>query len=229
MKQALLILFLALNGNLSAAGWVDRMTLAVCEALENPSVNARNPGGRYLSTEYLHQVVGYCYEAAVLNPSWGSREETAIKLLGSIYNESGFVADSMNAKNRNKTIDVGILQINSVHWKAPHSKRTTFSNFCSAHKLRKDMVTLWNPRTNILFAAYVNEMMCQQKLRSYNYRNSKRKDCMAFYDILKHRGPSRRPAAQPKTAAKVRDVRKTGQDRQVRAAPALAGDFSSTL
>src|SRR4051794_10847271 len=136
MRPWTLLLLMALSGRADAGKWVDRMTLRVCQSLDHPAVNGRTPRGRYLSTEYIHQVVAYCYEAAVLNPSWGSREETATKLLGSIYNESGFVADSINSKNRNKTIDVGILQINSVHWKAPHRKRTTFGTFCRKMKLR---------------------------------------------------------------------------------------------
>ena len=59
LKRAVLVLLLALSGQASAGTWVDRMTLRVCEALENPLVNARTPGGRHLLAEQSGHLVPF--------------------------------------------------------------------------------------------------------------------------------------------------------------------------
>jgi hypothetical protein len=187
MHQVSFLMLLSLGcapGLLKASDWTDRMTVTVCEALENPRVDGRSPRGRFLTTDFLGQVVEYCWEASALDPSWGGREETATKLLSSVYNESGFVAESLNY-NHNHTQDVGLLQVNSIHWKLPALKDSAFAGFCRAHHLKPDLVTLWSPRTNILFGAFINEMMLREGGRPYKFRDASRPDCALFYDLLR--------------------------------------------
>lgn len=115
-----------------------------------------------LRTSYVKKLVKECWDAALLDPSWGSREQVTIKLLCSAYGESHFNRYCVNI-NRNKSIDRGILQINSCNL-------PIFKNWCIDNKLKYKIDLLYDYHINIVFAAYLNEWHIKKHQRVYRYQ-----------------------------------------------------------
>ena len=153
--------------------FIDVTTISVCKTLENWRLgnngNGRKPYGLYLKTSYIRNVVAWTYEAAPLNPAFGDRKTTTIKLLAAFYGESGFHPTIKNTGlNKNGTFDVGLTQRNSIHAKP-------FRRFCLKRNLDTKKI-----RYEMLYAAYINQIL------KWNYKyEGNRKDLNFFYYQLR--------------------------------------------
>ena len=123
-----------------------------------------------VSKSLLGQIADCAYMAAELNPHWGNcQEEVAGKLICVSWVESGFDAACINMNNRFGTVDVGWMQVNSCNWQ-DSGGGCAWETFCSKQKLNpKNLSLLWNLRTNMMFAAYLNELFIKHKQRTYSY------------------------------------------------------------
>jgi hypothetical protein len=164
---------------------VDKLTLTVCQFLEGNGCRTVPPNPRhrskiFLTTKFLRGVVQDCMEAADFNPSAGSPIRAGIKLISSVFGESGFDPDAVRIEKDNPGggIDRGILQINSIHMGAP------WDNFCINMGVKPNPNLIWNPRMNIFFAALINESLARCHCKTYRYNHPKRKDQKRLYVLL---------------------------------------------
>ena len=168
---------------------VDRLTLITCQFLEDigsrtiPENKRKHISKTYLTTRYLRGVVRDCLEAASLNPSGGGLELAGIRLLSAAYGESAFYSGARFV-NRNGSTDIGIMQVNSVHWFGKGQVPPTFRDFCDDQGLEYDTRLLYRTGINIKFAAVVNQMLYRQHCRTYRFNYWKRPDQRKYYKLL---------------------------------------------
>lgn len=188
--RILAVLFLAGKALFAGALTEDQikisiLTLATYEALELPDVmgiNQRQDGKRYtLSIARVKAIAAAAWYAAPLNPRFGDRMEAARRLICAAYHESGFVPNAIH-HNRNKTIDIGLLQVNQVHWWPNQNGKSTWKHFAQCNGIDTSLDRLCDVGANMLFAAFVNEMLLRQHKRGYVY--NKRPDVKAMYEHI---------------------------------------------
>lgn len=140
-------------------------------------------GCKNIDREQVKKSVECIWEASKLNPSWGSREQVTVKFVVADYGESGFKPETINYHNKYKSVDMGELEINSVHWLSVKGKKTEWERFCKENGLRPEQIAyLFDTRINTMFAAHLNEIFCKYHQRTYSYSGRWDKDLM--YQIL---------------------------------------------
>lgn len=126
-------------------------------------------GVKNINHEATYADVCWFYEASKLNPSWGSRETTTIRLLVSGYGESGLDPNCLN-HNKNQSLDFGIMQINDVHLiREGDQKQSEWERFCKERGWNPRIGFIFNPYRNIIFAAHLNELFCKYHQETYQY------------------------------------------------------------
>lgn len=140
--------------------------------------------GRYLyklTHEYLTHIVESSYDASRFNNSWGPRRLATIKLLVAAYGESRYDGLAVNV-NRNGSVDLGILQINSCHWFGVKDG-AEWARFCKMEGIDPNNTRLLlNVYYNINYAGWLNEQFIQGRHATYHYYDAKSK--RALYDAL---------------------------------------------
>lgn len=123
-----------------------------------------------VSKESVGQIADCAYLAAELNPSWGHcQEEVAGKLICANWVESGMDAGCLNMNNRFGTVDVSWMQINSCNWQND-GNGCPWETFCEEKGLEpQKLAQLWSLKTNMMFAAWLNEGFIKHKKRTYSY------------------------------------------------------------
>ena len=156
---------------------VDKLTLTVCQFLEENGCRIVPPNQRhhskiFLTTKFLRGVVQDCLEAAELNPSAGNANEAGIKLISSSFGESGFDPNAVRVEKDNPGggVDRGLLQINSIHL------GKNWDNFCINMGVKPSANLIWNPRMNIFYAATINESLAKSHCKTYRFNHPKRQD-----------------------------------------------------
>lgn len=105
---------------------------------------------------------------------------TAIRHLVSSYGESYFKPDAINYKNKYGTLDVGIEQINSCHW-CYAAKVTDWMEFCNEYGYDPTrLAQLMDPKINLKFAAWINEITMKRHLASYHFADKPGKKKLYF-------------------------------------------------
>lgn len=112
------------------------------------------------------------------NPAWGPRELVAIKLICVQPKESWFNRKAVNV-NKNGTIDVGVMQINSCNW----FYSGWWEKFCEGEKYNKKRESLLFSRYfNVEYAAWLNERFKKNGIREYQYYSTKEQK--ELYDAI---------------------------------------------
>lgn len=121
-----------------------------------------------ISKVNIGRIADCAFLAAEMNPSWGHcQEEVAGKLICVNWVESGFDAECLNMANRFGTVDVSWMQINSCNWQGTGN---SWDIFCHERGLdSKRLTMLWDLKTNMMFAAWLNERFIRGGKRTYSY------------------------------------------------------------
>ena len=161
---ALLLASPAGSTDQSQTKWLDVITDQTWEFLgrnsERVSVR-KDPDGHktiyHLSKNDIKKVVYGAWEAAPLNPGWGNRRLTTIRLISAAYRESRFDFKAVRLTNKNGTIDLGLMQINSCNWFSGKG-RSKWRRFCKRfHKNPNNLKLLFDPFFSMKYAAYLNQ------------------------------------------------------------------------
>jgi len=135
----------------------------------------------HITKSQVHEVVLAAWQAAPLNPGWGSRRTTTIKLVSAAYRETRFVFDAVHV-NKNGTIDIGLMQINSCNWFSGKGCKK-WKRFCKSQKLKpKNIGALMDPYISMGYAAYLNQTFIKNHCHQYvfyGYRSQRK-----LYDLM---------------------------------------------
>ncbi len=139
----------------------------------------------YLTDQDIEQAVFYSWEASGENPGWwgqyNGRKLGAIRILLSAYGESSLNLYCAHV-NKNKSVDMGPMQVNSCHWFNMPPK-SPWGRYCFGHHLDPNKIeTIVNPRNNFGFAAYLNELFMKTGQDTYHYDG--RISQVRFYTFL---------------------------------------------
>jgi hypothetical protein len=131
--------------------------------------------------EHLRSLVDEYYKASARCPRWGKPRVCAVRLMVAGYWESGFNPETVNF-NQNGTIDLGTMQINSVHWFKTEGQKTDFELFCREMGVKPKVALLLDERFNIEYAAWLQERCLRFHLAPYHYDDYPEKKLL--YDLL---------------------------------------------
>lgn len=164
------------------AAWFDRVTLRLCATLEDQGERVQlvptpdhHHRMKFVRTAFLRRVVEWTYDGTELCPSWGvSRETATVRMLASLFNQSRFDPHCVFINHVNdgkpQSVDRGIAQINSCHWKPMNKEITELQRFCRLEGVAysgPDM--LFDARFCIRFAFHLNEIFIQKRMKRWVY------------------------------------------------------------
>ncbi len=168
--------------------WIDKLFYCVAAYLDSNDERTiiRNSKRYKLTDADIEKSIFYSWEASGLNPAWWGRYDGrklgCIRILVAHYGETSFNLYAVNDENTNGSVDIGAMQINSVHWFCA-DKGSMWVKFCDKNGLNpRNIYTILNPRNNFRFAGTLNEHFLRTGQRSYRYDGQARQ--RKFYAYL---------------------------------------------
>ncbi len=120
--------------------------------------------------KYTDNLLVEVYDSAWLasknNPTWGPRILITCKLIVVQVKESpGFNRKALYV-NKDGSLDVGSMQINSCNWFGSY----WWERYCKKRKYKSnDFGLLFNRYFNLAYAAWLNERFIENRLKQYRY------------------------------------------------------------
>lgn len=153
------------------------------------TIRQKDPDGSFhrypLNKKHLGRIADCAFIAAKLNPHWGNcQEEVAINIIGACWVESQFDEGCINIENRFGTMDAGPMQTNSCNWNTPTGNGVCgWEIFCSQQHLNpKKLAQLFDLKTSMMFAAWLNEIFIKNGQRTYSF--GKKNNDLIFHQRL---------------------------------------------